>query len=87
MKKEIQEIPKKWLYHKDQGAKLFDLGEIPEGWVDSPAKLSAKEAVQISESQEIHTLSEDELPKHKAELSESLDHELGKVKPSKKKGK
>lgn len=70
MKKEIQEIPKKWLYHKDQGAKLFDLGEIPEGWVDSPAKLSAKEAEQIAE-----------------EVSESLDHELGKVKPSKKKGK
>jgi hypothetical protein len=71
MKKAIEEIPKKWLYHKDEGAKLFDIEENPAGWVDSPLKLSVKEAVQISEAQE---------------LSESLDEEIGKVKP-KKKGK
>lgn len=64
MKKEIiEETPKKFLYHKDHGAKLFEIDENPEGWVDSPVKLN----LEIEQ-----------------EASESLDEELGKVKPSKK---
>ena len=71
MKKEIiEEVPKKFLYHQEHGAKLFDVHEAPEGWVDSPAKLSVKEAEQIAEV---------------ADLSPSLDEEIGKAKP--KKGK
>lgn len=33
----------KWLYHKEQGAKLFKADENPEGWFDSPAKFAEPE--------------------------------------------
>lgn len=46
MKKEIIiETPKKFLYHKELGAKLFEVDENPEGWVDTPAKFEIIEPV------------------------------------------
>jgi hypothetical protein len=75
------------VYHKELGKKtIFSEAEEHEDWLDNPGMFLPEDHFEYVPPV-LKKLSVKEAEQIADQVSESLDHELGKVKPSKKKSK